>query len=181
MIFQMNLNPWAGCEGYAECRRALELNSCQVLFECGYGKYWYPGDRVLPQIEHVYPPARIPSHPCHTIRLANFLADEEIVRAYDGYMVIGTEGNYSEFIRDHLQGCLVGRTVFSFPAKIKVLPIPFPYLCLVTIFACWIFSLHLLKEKKGERRKRFHLFTMLLVLLIPLWRLILIFRHGSMM
>ena len=52
VIFQMNLNPWAGCEGYAECERALELNDCQVLFECGHGKYWYLGDRVLSQVEH---------------------------------------------------------------------------------------------------------------------------------
>ena len=44
MIFQMNLNPWAGCEGYVECERALELNGRQVLFECGHGKYWYLGD-----------------------------------------------------------------------------------------------------------------------------------------
>ena len=28
VIFQMNLNPWAGCEGYAECEQALELNGC---------------------------------------------------------------------------------------------------------------------------------------------------------
>ena len=26
VIFQMNLNPWAGCEEYAKCERALELN-----------------------------------------------------------------------------------------------------------------------------------------------------------
>ena len=44
VIFQMNLNPWAGCEGYVECERALELNGLQVLFECGHGKYWYLGD-----------------------------------------------------------------------------------------------------------------------------------------
>ena len=37
--FQMNLNPWARCEGYAKCEWALELNSWQVLFECGHGKY----------------------------------------------------------------------------------------------------------------------------------------------
>ena len=109
------------------------------------------------------PPATIPTHPCHIIRLADFLVDEEFARARDGYIVIGAEGNYFEFIRDHLQGCLVGRTVFSFSAKIKVLPIPFPYFCLVTIFACWIFSLHLLKERK---RKRFPLLTMLVVLLV---------------
>ena len=180
MIFQMNLNPWAGCEGYVECERALELNSRQVLFESGHGKYWYLGDRVLPQVEHMYPLATIPAHPCHTIWLVDFLADEEIARALDGYIVIRTEGNYFEFIWDHLQGCLVGRLVFSFPTKIKVLPIPFPYFCLVTIFACWIFSLHLLKERK-RKSKRFPFLTMLVVLLVLSQRLILIFWHGSMM
>ena len=143
------------------------MNSCQVLFECGHGKYWYLGDLVLPEVEHVYPPATIPAHPCHTIWLANFLVDKEIAQAYDGYIIIGAERNYSEFIQDHLQGCLVGRTIFPFPAKIKVLPIPFPYFCLVTIFACWIFSLHLLKERKRKRkRKRFPHLTMLVVLLV---------------
>ena len=24
VTFQMNLNPWAGCEGYGECEQALE-------------------------------------------------------------------------------------------------------------------------------------------------------------
>ena len=103
------------------------MNSRQVLFECRHGKYRYLGDRVLPQVEHVHPPPTIPSHPCHTIRLGDFLANEEIAWACDGYIVIRAEGNYSEFIRDHLQGCLVGRMIFSCPAKIKVLPIPFPY------------------------------------------------------
>ena len=98
VIFQMNLNPWAGCEGYVKCERALELNSRQVLFESGHGKYWYLGDRVLPQVEHMYPLATIPDHPCHTIWLVDFLADEEIARALDGYIVIRTEGNYFEFI-----------------------------------------------------------------------------------
>ena len=102
MTFQMNLNPWVRFKGYAEYERALELNSRQVLFECGHGKYWYLSDRVLPQVEHVYPPATIPAHPCHTIQLADFLVDEELARAPDGYIVIGVEGNYSEFIRDHL-------------------------------------------------------------------------------
>ena len=72
------------------------------MFECGHGKYWYLGDWVLPQVEHVYPPATIPSHPCRTVRLANFLVDEEIARAHDGYIVAGAEGDYSEFIWDHL-------------------------------------------------------------------------------
>ena len=48
MIFQMCLNPWVRCEEYDGCERALELNSRQVLFECGHGRYWYLGDRVLP-------------------------------------------------------------------------------------------------------------------------------------
>ena len=76
---------------------------------------------MLPQVEHVYPPTSIPTPPCHTIWLANLLANEEIARARDGYIVVGVEGNYSKFIRDHLQGFLVGRTVFLFPSKIKLL------------------------------------------------------------
>ena len=63
----MDLNPWAGCEGYAEYEWALELNGHQVLFECGHGRHWYLGDRVLPQVEHEYPPTTIPTLPCHTI------------------------------------------------------------------------------------------------------------------
>ena len=121
VIFQMNLNPWAGCKGYAECERALELNGRQVLFECGHGKYWYLGDWVLPQVEHVYPSTTIPTPLCHIIRLADLLVDEEIAQACDGYIVVGVEGNYSDFVRDHLQGCLVGKTVFLFPFKIKLL------------------------------------------------------------
>ncbi|KAK9991396.1 hypothetical protein SO802_026381, partial [Lithocarpus litseifolius] len=92
MTFQMNLNPWVGCEGYAECERALELNDRQVLIECGHGKYWYLGDRVLPQVEHEYPPTTIPAPSCHIVLLADFLADEEIARAHDGYIVAGVEG-----------------------------------------------------------------------------------------
>ena len=109
---------------------------------------------------------------------------EEIARARDGYIVGGIEGNYSKFVLDHLQGCLVGRVVFSFPSKVKFLDLVnfFSYFCLVITLACWIFSLHLLKERKGERkRKRFPLLIMLVALLVLLQRLILIFRHGSMM
>ena len=87
VIFQMNFNPWAGCEGYAKCEQALELNGRQVLFECGHGKYQYLGDRVLPQVKHLYPPATIPTPPCRIVWLADFLADEEIARAHDGYFV----------------------------------------------------------------------------------------------
>ena len=87
----------------------------------GHGKYWYLGDQVLPQVEHVYPPATIPAHPCRTVRMADLLVDKEITRACDGYIVAGVEGDYSEFIQDHLQGCLVGTMVFSFPSKIKIL------------------------------------------------------------
>ena len=76
---------------------------------------------MLPQVEHVYPPTTIPTPPCRTVRLADFLADEEIARAHDDYIVAKVEGNYSNFVRDHLQGCLVGKTVFLFPFKIKFL------------------------------------------------------------
>ena len=84
-------------------------------------KYWYLGDWVLLQVGHKYSPTTIPTPPCHTIRLADFLSDEEIAQARDGYIVAGVEGNYSKFIRLHLQGCLVGRTVFFFPSKVKIL------------------------------------------------------------
>ena len=63
---------------------------------------------MSPQVEHVYPPITTPTSPCHTVWLADFLADEEIAWARDGYIVAGVEGNYSDFVRDHLQGCLVG-------------------------------------------------------------------------
>ena len=48
VVFQMYLDPWTRCERYAECEQVLELNGCQVLFECGHGRYWFLGDRVLP-------------------------------------------------------------------------------------------------------------------------------------
>ena len=121
MTFQMHLNPWIGCERYVKCERALKLNGCQVLFQYRHGKHCYLGDRVLPQVEHVYPPTTIPTPPCHTVRLANFLADKEIAQAHDDYIVAGVEGNNSEFVRDYLQGRLVGRTIFLFPFKIKFL------------------------------------------------------------
>ena len=76
---------------------------------------------MLPQVEHVYPPTTIPIPPCNIVRLADFLVDEETAQARDGYIIAGVEGNYSEFIRDHLQGCLVGRTIFLFLSKIKLL------------------------------------------------------------
>ena len=143
MTFQIDLNPLARCEGYVECERALKLNGCQVLFECGHERYWYLSDWVLPQVEHKYPPTTIPTPLCHTVRLADFLADKEIARASDGYIVATVEGNYSEFIRLHLQGCLVGRTVFFFPSKVKFLDLAnsFSYFYFVTILACCIHSL----------------------------------------
>ena len=114
-----------------------------MFFECGHGRYWYLGDWVLLQVEHEYPSTTIPTPPCHTIQLADFLADEEIARAHDCYIVAGVEGNYSEFIRLHLQGCLVGRTVFFFPSKVKFLDLANSFSCffLVIILAHCIFSL----------------------------------------
>ena len=115
----MSLDPWAGCEGYTECERALELNSCQVLFECGHGRYWYLDDRVLSQVQHVYPPTTIPIPLCPSVCLADLLIDEEIAQARGGYAVVGVERDYSEFIRTHLQGCLDGITVLLFPSEVK--------------------------------------------------------------
>ena len=86
---------------------------------------------MLPQVEHVYPPTTIPTPSCHIVRLADFLADEEIAWAHDGYIIEGVEGNYSEFVWDHLQGCLVGRTVFLFLSKIKLLFCKFLFIFLL--------------------------------------------------
>ena len=68
-----------------------------------------------------YPSTTIPTPPCHTVRLADFLSDKEIAWACNGYIVAGVEGNYSELLRLHLQGCLVGRTVLFFPSKVKLM------------------------------------------------------------
>ncbi|KAL0001954.1 hypothetical protein SO802_015735 [Lithocarpus litseifolius] len=72
-----SLNPWAGCDGYTECEQSMGLNRCQALFECGHGRYWYLGDRVLPEVHHVYPPTTIPVPPYPSIWLVDFLTDEE--------------------------------------------------------------------------------------------------------
>ena len=102
------MNPWLGCEEHAECAWAQELNDHQVLFECGHGRYWYLGDRALAQVQHVYPPTTVLVPPCPSIRLADFLANEEISWAHDGYIVARVERDYSEFIQTHLQGFLAG-------------------------------------------------------------------------
>ena len=114
------------------------MNGYQVLFECGHGKYWYLGDRVLPQIEHVYPPTTIPTPPYHTVWFAGFLADEEIAQARDGYIVAGVEGNYFEFVQAHLQGCLVGRTIFLFPSEVKFLLCPLFFIFLLGNKICML-------------------------------------------
>ena len=70
-----------------------------------------------PKLNMVYPSSTILTPSCLIVRLAELLADEEIAWARDGYIVAGVEGNYSEFVQDHLQGCLVGRTIFLFPSN----------------------------------------------------------------
>ena len=120
VIFQMSLDLWVGCEEYDECEWDLELNSRQALFECWHGRYWYLDDRVLPQVQHVYPLTTIPIPPCPSIQLANLLTNEEIARARVGLVVLGVPGTYSEFIRTHLQGWLAGISVSLFPSEVKV-------------------------------------------------------------
>ena len=87
-----------GCEEHVKCAWAQEFNGSQVLFECGHGRYWYLGDRVLAQVQHVYPLETIPSPLCHSIRLADLLATEEIARAQVGHVVSRTPGDYLEFV-----------------------------------------------------------------------------------
>ena len=86
----------------------------------------------------MYPPTIIPTPPCHIIRLADFLANEKIAWARDGHIVAGVEGNYSEFFWDHLQGCLVGRTVFLFSSKIKLLFHKFLFIFLLDNNTCML-------------------------------------------
>ena len=49
---------------------------------------------MLAQVQHVYPPV----HPCPSIRLVDLLAIEEIARAQVGHVVLGTPGDYLEFV-----------------------------------------------------------------------------------
>ena len=121
MIFHICLNPWVGCEEYVECERFLELSRRQVLFNCGHGRYCYLGDRVLPQVQHVYPPITIMVAPCPSIQLADLLTNEEITQACVGLEVSRVAGTYSKFIRTHLQGCLTGISIFLFLSEVKLL------------------------------------------------------------
>ena len=89
------------------------------MFKCGHGRYRYVGDQVLPQVQHEYPPTIIPIPPYPSIQLVDFLANEEIAQARDGYIVVEVEGDYSKFIQTHLQGCLVGIMILLFPSKFK--------------------------------------------------------------
>ena len=82
---------------------------------------------MLPQVGHKYPPTTILTPLCHTVWLADFLANEEIARARNDYIVVRVEWNYSELIRLHLQGCLVGRMVIFFPCKVKILILQIPF------------------------------------------------------
>jgi len=100
----MSLNPWLGCEEHAEREWAQELNGRQVLFKCDWG---------LAQVQHVYPLETIPIHPCPCIRLADLLSNKEIARARVSHVVLGTIGDYLEFVQTQLQGCLAGIPVTS--------------------------------------------------------------------
>ena len=155
----MSLDPWLGCEEYAECEWDLELNGCQVLFKCVHGRYWYLGDRLLAQIQHVYPPVTILVPPCPSIRLADLLANEEIARARIGHVVSGTSRNYFDFIQSQLQGCLVGipaTSISLLPSEVKlyfILYAPFPYFHFVTMFVYYTLRLHLLRKRKRKREE----------------------------
>ena len=67
----------------------------------------------------MYPPTTIPVPPYPSVRLVDLLTDEEIAQTYVGFVVLGVARTYFEFIRTHLQGCLVGISVFLFPSKVK--------------------------------------------------------------
>ena len=64
----------------------------------------------------MYPHKTIPAHHCPFVWLADFLANEEIAHARVGHIVLGTSGDYLEFVQTQLQGCLAGisRTSVAF-------------------------------------------------------------------
>ena len=169
--FQISLNPWLGCEEHVECAWAQELNGRQVLFKCGHGRYWYLRDWVLAQVQHVYPLQMILAHPCPFIWLANLLANEEIAHARVGHIVLGTSGDYLEFVQTQLQGCLAGifgTSVAFFLSQVYASWLAsssfiFFVLPLVKISTCCTFRLHPLKRSRV-------LLAMLMVLLVPSWR-----------
>ena len=100
---------------------ALERNGCHALFEYGHGSYWYLGDRVSPQVHHVYPAIPIPAPPSPSIWLADFLTNVEIAQAHVGFVVPRTVRSYSKFIKTRLQGCLAGQMVLLFLSKVEFL------------------------------------------------------------
>ena len=180
----MSLDPWLGCEECAKCEWAQELSSCQVLFECGHGRYWYLGDWVLTQVHRVYPLTTILVQPWPSIRLANLLANEEIARARVGHVVSGAPRDYHEFVQTQLQGCLADITVTSitfFPPKVNLHLILHLFIFFVSTFvkisSYCTFRLHLLKRRK--RKKRIPFLAMLAALLVLSWRHIFIFLHGN--
>ena len=46
----------------------------------------------------MHPPEMIPAYPCHSILLADLLANEEIACAWIGRTVLGTLGDYLGFV-----------------------------------------------------------------------------------
>ena len=138
--FQISLNPWLGCEEHVECAWAQELNGRQVLFKCGHGRYWYLRDWVLAQVQHVYPLQMILAHPCPFIWLANLLANEEIAHARVGHIVLGTSGDYLEFVQTQLQGCLAGisrTSVAFFLSPVNLHPGLHPHLLSSLLYLLW--------------------------------------------
>ena len=147
-------------------------------------EYWYLGDRVLLQVQHVYLLTTILVPPCPSIRLADLLSNEDIARARIGHVVSRMPGNYFEFIQTQLQGCLASipvASVFLFPFEANLYFILYAhpsYFGLVTIFVCCTFRLHLLKKRK--RKMRIPFLVMLAALLVLSWRPVLTFLHGNM-
>ena len=57
---------------------------------------------MLPQVQHLYPPATILVPPCPFIWLADLLANEEIARARVSHIISRTPGDYLEFVQTQL-------------------------------------------------------------------------------
>ncbi|KAL0008442.1 hypothetical protein SO802_009944 [Lithocarpus litseifolius] len=88
----LSLDHWLGCEERVECEWAQELNSRQVLFECGHERYWY----LEEEKEEENPP---PSHASGSS--SSFMETYPHFPTWQ-YEVMNLDGSYSSMALDRL-------------------------------------------------------------------------------
>ncbi|KAL0004483.1 hypothetical protein SO802_012044 [Lithocarpus litseifolius] len=97
-----SLDPWLGCEEYAECEWAQEMNGHQILFECGHGRYWYLGDRVFAQASSSEEEEEEEESPPPSYASGSFSSFMETYPHLLGwqYEVMNPDGSYSSMTLD---------------------------------------------------------------------------------